>query len=295
MKKAAVIAIILICVIVMVIAVYIGVHVLDREFYGNDEDDYLFNDNDNDGHDYPLDSFNGQDVITVGLYSSGYLYHEDHDHGISKDIVTELSKRMNLKFEFKVMPRARILSMIEEGSLPMTVSSIRTPEREEIAWFVPYFAEKNAVLVRKSTNISSEADLLNSKNIKVGIVRGYYYGEYFMGLIGKLKEKRMIVETKDIEELFKLLEEDWIQVTFNNPSSYLYYFEKNGINDVEVMDFDLTEEPLIRCLMLSKKYFSEEHVRKFEKAINEMNDDGTLNKIFSKYLPEEYTEKACDF
>jgi polar amino acid transport system substrate-binding protein len=293
MKRSIIFAAVLICIILPLFALHIAAQIFDHEFYGkNEELDIQHN---NETEDVPVNYDGPDDVITVGLYNSGFLYHEDCDLGISKDFIIELFKRMDLKYEFKVMPRARISSMIEEGSLPMSVQSVRTPEREKYAWFVPYFAEKNEVLVRKTANISSEADLLNSKNIKVGIVRGYYYGQYYMDLIEKLKKKRIIVETKDIDELFKLLKEDWIQVTFNNPSSYLYYLEKNAIDDIEVIDFDPAGPPLLRCLMLSKKHFNEEHVKKFEKVINEMNEDGTLYKIFRRHLDEEVSKKACDF
>lgn len=290
------IVVIIVGIVFLLGLVHAGLFFFDREFYGSkDNTQYSFKSENPNIEQSLFDPDDKTVTITVGLYNSGYLYHEEHDHGISKDVVEELFKRMNLKYEFKVMPRARISSMLEEGSLPMSVSSIRTPEREKYAWFVPYFAEKNAVLVRKNANISSEAELLNSKNIKVGIVRGYYYGEYYMGLIEKLKEKRLIVEVKDIEELFKLLDEDWIQVTFNNSSSYLYYIEQRDIKDVEVMDFAPTEEPLIRCLIFSKQYFSEDYVKQFEKGINEMNEDGTLFRILNQYLTEEVSKKACDF
>jgi len=293
MKKTGFAAVITICIAVLVVAGIIAFHILDRQFYGSNEaigDPFAYN---NDS--IQICPFDPQDVIIVGLYNSGYLYDEGHDRGISKDIVTELFKRLDLKYELTVLPRARIVSMIEEGSIQISVSSIRTPEREKYAWFVPYFAERNMVLVRKTASITSEAELLDSRNIKVGIVRGYYYGEHYMELIEKLREKRMIVETKDIDELFSLLKDDWIQVTFNNPSSYLYYLNDKGIEDVEVFDFDPAGEPLVRGLMLSKKCFSEEYVRAFEKAITEMNEDGTLYEIFSKYLPEELSKKACDF
>lgn len=284
------------CLILLSGVVCASAYLFDREFYGQNNDfDYYFNNNiinDNYSLSVPNDVRN---VITVGLYNSGYLYHEDHDHGISKDIIEELFRRLELEYKFKVMPRARISSMIEDGSLSMSVSAIRTPEREEYARFVPYFAEKNAVLVRKNADISSEAELLNSKNIKVGVVRGYYYGEYYMGLIEKLKEKHIIVEAKDINSLFNMLKEDWIQVTFNNPSSYLFYFDYKDIKDVDVIDFAPTEESLVRCLIFSKKHFSESDVSKFEKVIAEMKDDGTMYSIFNRYLSDEEAKKACDY
>ncbi len=276
--------------------VYAGAYFFDRQFYGTNVEPELYIYPVNSGDEYIHSVYHDKDsVITVGLYDSGFLFHDLHDHGISKDVVVEVFKRMNLKYEIKVMPRARISSMLEEGSLPMSVNTIKTSEREKYGWFVPYFAEKNVVLLRRNINISSEEELLNSKNIKVGIVRGYYYGEYYMGLIEKLKEKNLIVEAKDIDSLFDMFKEDWIQVTFNNPSSFLYYLNNKDIQNVDVMDFAPNEEPLVRCLIFSKRLFSESDVHEFEKVIAEMKDDGTLYNIFREYLSEEEAKKACDF
>jgi len=293
MTRTGLAVIIALCILVLLIAGLFAFHILDRQFHGSSETvgDPFAADNNND----QVCPFDPHDTVIVGLYNSGYLYNEEQDSGISKDIVTELFKRVDLKYELRVLPRARIVSMIEEGTLQVIVSSIRTPEREKYAWFVPYFAERNMTIVRGNADITSEAELLESKDVKVGIVRGYYYGEYYMNLIEKLRGKRMIVETKDIDELFSLLRDDWIQVTFNNPSSYLYYLKEKGIEDVKIYDFDTTGEPLVRGLMLSKKCFSEEYVRIFEEAIAEMNEDGTLYAIFSRYLPEDLSKKACDY
>ena len=89
-------------------------------------------------------------AISVGIFSNGYHYHESHDHGINKDVVTELFNRVKLDYKIEVLPRARISSMLEEGSLQIAISTIENPERAEYLYFVPYFSEKNDVLDRKS-------------------------------------------------------------------------------------------------------------------------------------------------
>ncbi len=252
-------------------------------------------------YEQPVDHYNKKVVadidraITVAYYNSGYLYNEKDEEGINKDIIDELSRRMGIAFDERVMPRARINSMIAEGSLPMSVSAVMTPERERYSYFIPCFAQKNHALVEADIGLSTEAELLERPDIKVGIIRGYYYGEHYAKLIEKLKEKRMIVEAIDTESLYKMLKDGWIQVTFNIASSYLYYFDALDIQNISVMDWAPDEAPLLRCLTLSKRYFIAEDAERFKTAIAEMQEDGTLCEIFHQYMPEDEAKRMCDF
>ncbi|HBR01828.1 MAG TPA: hypothetical protein DD738_04385 [Ruminiclostridium sp.] len=233
--------------------------------------------------------------ITSALYNSGYLYNDDTDSGLNKDIIEEISRRLELDIVQKVMPRARIYSMLEDGSLPISVSTVETSSRAEYSWFIPYFVEKNYVLVRKDAGLKTEEELLKSRGIKIGIIRGYYYGLHYNGLIQKLKERHLVVEAKDTEDIFKMMKEGWIQVTFGIPAAYLYYFEKMDFGQIAVMDWAPDEKPLKRCISLSKQYFTFHDLEQFQKVVLEMKDDGTLYKIYSRYLPENVAKGMCEF
>jgi polar amino acid transport system substrate-binding protein len=231
--------------------------------------------------------------IVVGIFNSGYLYHESHDHGINKDIIVELFKRMKLDYKIEILPRVRITSMMTEGSVHVGVTTVETPERAEYMYFVPYFAEKNEVLVRKDANISTEKELLQRWDIKVGIVRGYYYGEHYTELIEKLKSRKMIVEAKDTEHLYQMLGENWIQVTFNNASSYLFYLDFYSIPEINIYDWAPEEGSLVRNLAFNKQYFSAGDVAEFQKTVDKMINDGTIYNVFKKYLPEVVAKRMC--
>lgn len=233
--------------------------------------------------------------ITVALYNSGFLYDDQTKNGIDKDILAEISKRLNIKFDIKVIPRARTYTMLEEGTLPMSVSSVATPERLKYSYYVPYFSQKNYFLIQDKLQIKSEEELLSHTELKVGIVRGYYYGEHYRLLTEKLKEKRMIVEVKDTQELYDALKNGWIQAAINIPSSYLFYFKAMDIRNIMVLDWAPEEEPLVRQLALSRLYFAESDVKMFSKCIDEMKKDGTLYNIYKKYLPEDEAKRMCDF
>ncbi len=265
---------------------------LDRAFIPSNDDTYLeLLKYHNNQKRFLTDS--REKPITVGIYNSGYLYHASHDHGINKDIVEELFKRMKLDYKIEILPRVRVSSMISEGLLHMGVSTVETPERAEYSYFVPYFAEKNDVLVQSDAGISTEEELLQNKNIKVGIVRGYYYGEHYTKLIKKLEKQKMIVEARDTEHLYKMLDDGWIQVTFNLSTSYLFYIDYYKMQGINIYDWAPEEEPLVRNLAFSKKCFSPAEIEKFRQTIDEMIEDGTIYNIFKKYIPEDNAKRMC--
>jgi ABC-type amino acid transport substrate-binding protein len=63
----------------------------------------------------------------------------------------------------------------------------------------------------------------------------------------------------------------------------------------EVKDWDKSENTVIHGLVLSKKFYDEDEYQKISDIIDEMKNDGTLKKIFSKYLSEEEVEEALKF
>ncbi len=246
---------------------------------------------------YRNENFKKQEdeVIVVGVYDAGYLYHNSHEHGISTDIISELFFRLELKCEILVMPRARVSSMIEEGSIPVGFSSIETPERAEYSYFIPYFEQKNEVIVRADANATTEEEFFNNKNLKFGVVRGYYYGEYYEEMIEKLKQEDMVVEAKDIDDLYKMLDANWIQATVNNAASYQFYLEFYKIGEVELYDWAPQQKLLVRNISFSKKYFKPEDIEAFQDTIDQMREDGTIYSIFNNYLSKEDIERTCRF
>lgn len=291
------ILLVLLCGSLLIMGIVHGARFFDRQFMGRDTvgepDQNEWADSSDHYNKAVLADIDS--AITVAYYNSGYLYNENTDSGINKDVIDELSRRMSISFDERVMPRARISSMIEEGSLPMSVSSVITPKRERYSYLIPYFKQKNHALVREGIGLSTEEELLNRTDLKVGIIRGYIYGEHYDRLIEQLRDKRMIVEAKDTDSLYKMLKEDWIQVTFNIASSYLYYFETLDIEDVSFLDWAPEEEPLLRCITLSKRYFISENAERVKRVIDEMKKDGTLFKIFNRYVPEDEAKRMCDF
>ncbi|MCX7772281.1 MAG: transporter substrate-binding domain-containing protein, partial [Clostridia bacterium] len=143
--------------------------------------------------------------------------------------------------------------------------------------------------------IKEEHILLQHTELKVGIVRGYYYGEHYEKLVKKLRDRRMIVEVRDTRELYSALKDGWVQATINIPSSYLFYFKTMNIENIAVVDWAPEEKPLQRQLALSRSFFTEKDVKDYTKCIEDMRQDGTLYAIYKKYLPEDETKRMCEY
>lgn len=116
----------------------------------------------------------GSTPIRVAQFKLGYrFYIEDgQEKGMNKDIMDELRKRTACNFIVQEMPFARITSDLASGDLDMTLSGIRSPERDKTLWCAPSITAKNFVVIGTAARVSVNTpdDFLN--NSKITIRRG---------------------------------------------------------------------------------------------------------------------------
>ena len=98
----------------------------------------------------------GSTPIRVGQFKLGYrFYIEDgQEKGMNKDIMDEIRKRTGCNFIVQEMPFARITSDLASGDLDMTLSGIRSPERDKTLWCAPSIAAKNFAVIGPSARVS---------------------------------------------------------------------------------------------------------------------------------------------
>ena len=240
----------------------------------------------------PLQSFAVKNKIecfkefTISLYSFGFFYSSESNKGIDKDIADELQKRSKCKFVYLDMPRIRVLKSIENGSLDFTMSSIQTPEREKYAYFAHYDHTKNYVILRVETKANSWESFMANKNFKIGVVRGYSHG-VSDNMIHLLQKEDRVLDFVDQEHLYAALKNDTVQAILGLAPVYKFHLlrTKNLAKKVVVNDWNPQEKSVNNGLMMSKNNFSKEEAEKWRSLMNEMIADGTVMKIFRKYLP----------
>ena len=227
--------------------------------------------------------------ITLALYEHGYLYDKASDSGIDKDVAEELARRSGCRLKLSVQPRARIWHELETGRLMMSVSAIRTPERDAFASFVPYMTLKNYVLVNSRLDVKSAAEFAANPKLLWGTVRSFKHGKSADEFLEGLRRSSRVRESADslsVMQIFAL--PNRTSATFGQPPVYAKYLKELGIaSQVRIEDWFPEDEPIPLGLVFSKQHFSASEVKKWSDIVQKMRADGTLKLIYEKYLGAE--------
>lgn len=232
-------------------------------------------------------------TLDVAFYEAGYLYA--NGQGIDRDVIDEIKNRGGFSFNYVEMPRVRIWKELEDGKLPMSVSGIQNPPRDKFAYFIPYIAQKNKALIVGAKYTTPEG-LLADKGAKIAVVRGFKHGEYFDQIVAKVRANGGVTEVPTIHNLFLMLNSgDRVDMIISQPAFFKEMRDMGIESKVTVYDWDSTSKPVVLGLILGKAHFSENDVQKMRGHVESMRKDGTLKRIFSKYLPKKDVEDALNF
>ena len=233
--------------------------------------------------------------ISFGLYENGYIYDSKTDTGIDKDVVLELSRRTGCRFKMSLMARARIWRDLETGDLMTTGSGIRNPERDKFAWFILYMGQKNYAIVRKNIKATSASEFLADNSLNWGVIRSYKHGQDADAFLEKLGKQR-IHEGVNLENEYKMLKTGRISAMFSPaPVAEKYIKELDLTSEVRIEDWFPADPNIPHGFIFSKKYFTEEELQKWRVVFNGMLRDGSLKKIYTKYIAETSANRLLQY
>jgi polar amino acid transport system substrate-binding protein len=217
-----------------------------------------------------------------------YQYRDKNQQlvGLDFDIFHRIVEQANVSVNYTELPWKRHLLFIKNGKMDIAMGSSKTKEREQYAYFTePYRKETIKLFVRQKflgvIQIANLRDLLNS-NYLIGVEGGYYYGEQYQQLIQQVEFQSHINEVIDIEQNILMLMKDRIDGVLVDPVTMKSFVEKYRLeNEFIALPFTIYESSI--HLMLSKKSSSPELVNKFNQAIAQLSQDGTLDTIINKW------------
>jgi len=128
------------------------------------------------------------------------------------------------RIEYQVVPRARQQRLFEVGKADLLIPASRTPQRDEYATFVPVLSGR-AVLVslRPQTRapVHSAAELLERRELKVAVVRGYDFGPEYLQITTALAAQGRLLPTAEASSVVRMLDEGIADVALMNGSILL--------------------------------------------------------------------------
>ncbi len=221
--------------------------------------------------------------IRVGVEEFGAMYHAGA--GVDADLLKELSQRSGCNFEIKNLLRVDLWPAMAAGEIDMATSSISTHERAKIARFVTYFAFKNMMVVptKEVGTTFSLAALAAKPNWRLGLVRGFHYGNYYDYNLKMLLGDDRIVEFETHEQLFGALRKGSVEAILAPSVHYFFYLSAEEQKRFTLINAS-PAPPAPNGLAFARTQFNAAQVDNWLRLIESMRLDKTLHRLLERRM-----------
>jgi polar amino acid transport system substrate-binding protein len=209
--------------------------------------------------------------------------------GADIDLITAVADAVGCAIVPVELPWARILKEVEQGTLDLSTSTSRTPEREQWALFSrPYRETEIAIYVRRGETqrfALQELAEIPEQQLRLGVIVDYYYGEALAEAASDPGFAAWIDGAPDYPTNIRKLVSGRID-------GFL-------VEDVAVVEAELARMGMSEAVeryplripgqklhfMFSRETVEPDLVAQVDAAIAQMRADGRLDAITAKYLP----------
>ena len=221
----------------------------------------------------------------VTLQYPPYEYEEDGElKGFVVDIIHAVFQRMDQPINITLLPWARALQMIEDGTADAIFTAYKTPERELFADYSNEILMPQVIslFVRQGSPITFNGDLAELKQYTFGAVRGVSYGRVFDEAV-----EQAIIEQPDLAATGEINMEKLIAGRFDilvsNKYGGLHILQKMGaLNQVRELTPEV--ESLPSYIAFSKKQNLSDFRDRFDEVLVELKTDGTYDWIINHHF-----------
>lgn len=213
-----------------------------------------------------------------------YEYRDDDNKvvGIDPEVAQAICDKLGYTLKIEDMKFDSIIPAVQSGKADFGMSGITvTDERKQSVDFSDsYVTAKQSIIVKKDSGIKSAADL---KGLKVGVQEGttgdIYITDDTDTAVGSVERYNT-----GFEAVQALAQGKLDAVIIDDQPAKKYIEQTSGLT---ILDSPYTEEEYAIALKKNSKLTAE-----FDKAMKELKDDGTFDKIVSKYISSDDTESV---
>jgi polar amino acid transport system substrate-binding protein len=224
--------------------------------------------------------------LRVALFEYGVLYRSDINDGIDARLLNAMEVRSGCTFERVLLPRARIWTELQVGSLDMATAAIPTTERKGFGYLLPYMQSRNVILMRRSSaSKTMKQEEFERSALQLGVVRGFRHEPHYDTMISKMAAQGRVVEASDVSDLMRMLDKGLVHAVFSQPIVYREYWSESKLkSDIVQFDWAPKDQFSVGAMILSRKSFSDAQAKQWDKLLLAMQKDGTIAKSMRKFL-----------
>lgn len=229
----------------------------------------------------------GKRVIEIAIEQYPPFNYQENGtfKGVSFDVMKEAFHRMGVELKVSQYPWARILQLIRDGEIDAIMTVYKSKEREEYMYFPEEAVSEDVqTFYVKEGSKFFYTDKKSLTSIKLGIMRGYSYGDEFDQSIKKKEFRTEAVDSQ--EQNIKKLLNNRIDAFLESNYVTAYNLNQMGIKEgiVAAGQFRVTK---LYVTFTKKRNISQADLDGFDKAVKSIKDDGTYQKIVDQYLNQK--------
>lgn len=198
--------------------------------------------------------------------------------GLAWQVVLLSFQQKNYHVELYIVPWPRALEMLQEGSVDAVFPAIKTPKREQqFLYSQQTVYPANSLLLYSRKGIFTEDYLQTLKNVRIGAVRGFSYGQRWSEIV---KQNNIsVLPMRNLKHGFMMLESGRIDALPGYELSHDYYLSQWGKKHF----FDKSEAFDTARSYLMFNVNSRDILKDFDSGRDTLNANGLYKKLLLEW------------
>jgi len=230
----------------------------------------------------------------TGLSDLGYTSYRDGAaiRGITADVLEEVRQRSGCAFLLEWYPHGRLYAQFFNGQLDLTGASLRTAERDRHGLWLPYaYTHFELLLLNKNAGkFHSLEDFVEHSTARLNVTRGIFYSAATMAQMDRLQKLGRLEYVSDYGVVFRKILAGRAEGTLAPPAIHVLHQRRfHMLGKMSATPFAESPRALVGVYVSNR--VAAPVRRRYVEALLAVVGDGTVQKIYERYLGEEITRQ----
>lgn len=231
----------------------------------------------------------------AGLSDLGYSSYRDGAaiRGITADVLEAVRQRSGCTFQLEWYPHGRLYAQFFNGQLDLTGASLRTAERDRHGVWLPYtYTRFELLLLNKSAGkFRSLQEFVEHSTARLNVTRGISYSAATMAQMERLQKLGRLEYVNDYDVVFRKILAGRAEGTLAPPAIHVLHQRRfQMLGKMSATPF--AESPRALVGMYVSHQVAAPARRRYTEALRTIVGDGTVQKIYERYLGEEIARQT---
>ena len=158
--------------------------------------------------------------VPVSVIGASVVVNGASISGIYPDLLRSMGAKLGCNFIFTPVPRARLEAMFEAGKADLLIPASSTPRRDQHGLFIPMLGSRPLLISLQGAraSINTMQELIERRELRVALVRGYDYGAPYQALAKELSSQGRLFYEVDALSVARLMQSGFIDATIMAPT-----------------------------------------------------------------------------